>query len=286
MEPRQIFVHVHVPKCGGTTFQQILYRNFGPGFSRDGGLLEDYQYNAGQFKKIMQAHPWLECYSSHKISLNLPFELAGVSIRAITFVRDPVERFISHYFYHRNSPTNYNPIAKQLDLDSYIDYALAQEHQKMYVNGQTRFLTGWGDETGLHHIRQRVKQGHVLLFPLDRFDESCVLLERIYPGYFKNCAYVRRNRSLPDQAVTAAARQRIGQYAPLDFELLQLAQEGLTDLCGLNFSTETELEQALTNFYRRCRRQERRAKIYQGLIRPAIALVRRFLKSSGIVAIY
>ncbi len=73
MPLRNVFFHVHVRKCGGSTFHnQILYRIFQSAFVRDSSLIDD-RYGRDQVSEILSNCPWLQAYSSHKISLDLPY---------------------------------------------------------------------------------------------------------------------------------------------------------------------------------------------------------------------
>lgn len=88
-------VSVHVPKCAGTSFRLALeavfgrdgvYRDYGPPVSNpecyrgDPQLLADKQVVHGHFH--IRKYNWL-----------------GSSVQRVTFIRDPLQRLISHYFF-------------------------------------------------------------------------------------------------------------------------------------------------------------------------------------------
>ena len=119
-----VFFHVHVRKCGGSTFHsQILKTAFGEAFYRDSSLIE-YQYTREQVEEILANCPWLRAYSSHKISLDLPYDTSAARLWAITFVRDPIARFRSHYFYLRQHARDWDRRAKQLSLPEYTQFVV------------------------------------------------------------------------------------------------------------------------------------------------------------------
>lgn len=119
------FVNIHIPKCGGTTFTSILKSNFRDSFIDGRSVLSDrvFKYSAEDVSSVFRQFPCFRCFSDHKLSVELPWD--QFDITAICFVRDPVERFLSHYFYTRQeSKTCFDVEAKSLDLKDYIEEVL------------------------------------------------------------------------------------------------------------------------------------------------------------------
>ncbi len=220
---RRVFVHLHIPKCGGSSVKSILELNFGPSLYDTNGVLNDYQYSSEQVCKIIYHHPNLRCLTGHKLSIALPFGHEDLDIRAFAWIRDPVDRFVSHYFYHRNH-TNLVPEAKRLNIQDYVEWALVDGHQKMYVNGQTRFLAGSVDDEALEKIATLTRDGALLLFPLSAFRESLRRLASDFPSDFRYTRAATRNRSRKDQVVSPELRKLIGEYVGKDQGLLELAK--------------------------------------------------------------
>ena len=108
---RKIFTHFHIPKCGGPSVSEFLKRNFGKDLFSFNNILKDYQYKRKHIYKIINHHQKIKFLTGHKLSLDLPFDKDGIHITALCRVRDPVDRFFSHYFYHRNH-TNLVPDEK------------------------------------------------------------------------------------------------------------------------------------------------------------------------------
>lgn len=217
---RQVFVHLHIPKCGGSTIVDFLWRNFGPDLGKTNSILNDYQYDAAQVARIIDHFPHLKCLTGHKLSLDLPFYRGDIKIQAITWIRDPVDRFVSHYFFHRNH-TTLVPEAKTMGLIEYAEWALKYENQKMYINGQTRFLSGGSMET----IKSMVKDGNLLLFPLSRLQESVYTLAHKFPKTFVDLATRNKNISKKDQALPDNFRESILPYVEEDVCLLELSRQ-------------------------------------------------------------
>ena len=217
---RQVFVHIHIPKTGGSTVVDVLSRNFGTGLLTTNSILNDYQYNAVQVARIIDDNPHLKCLTGHKLSLDLPFYREDLDLQAFTWIRDPVDRFVSHYFYHRNH-TVLVPEAKRMDLLEYVEWALKRENKEMYINGQTKFLSRGSPET----IQSRVDEGKLLLFPLSKLQESLYTLGQRFPDLFKNVNFRNKNVSKKDQALPDNFRELILPYVEKDMCLLEMAKQ-------------------------------------------------------------
>ena len=183
-------------------------------------ILNDYQYDKDQIARIIDQYPHVRCLTGHKISLDLPFNRDHLKIQAFTWVRDPIDRFVSHYFFHRNHTTMV-PQAKAMDLNEYTEWALKEQNQPMYINGQTKFLSG-GD---LEKIQRVVARGQLLIFPLKKLQESFFVLGHMFPDVFKDLKVRTKNVSEKDQVIPENFKERILPYVADDIQLLELAKK-------------------------------------------------------------
>ena len=95
----------------------------------------------------------------------------------------------------------------------------------------------------------------MLLFPLERFDEACIILEKLYPNHFKDCSYYKRNVSTKDQIISPADKQAISQFVALDFELLQIAHTFMDNVINIHFPEERIFNDTLKDFQNRCKKR-------------------------------
>jgi len=243
---RDVWIHIHIPKCGGSTFTEVLKRNHGPGFLNTNSVLNSYQYKPKQVLDILDHHPECTCLAGHKLSVDLPYDCSRYRLQVSTFVRDPVDRFVSHYFFHRHH-TDGVAEAKELELDSYIEWALRDGHQQMYINGQTRFLTGAASSGSLEALKSLLKRGFLLL-PLSRYNEALLILSELFPDSFVQVEGETRNVSTRDQKVTDDQRERIRDFCKIDSELCRLAEDSLDDLRDKAFPSKSAYDAAIEAF--------------------------------------
>lgn len=250
-----LFMHIHIVKNAGTTFESILQMNFGADYVSDTALFF-HQYTCEEVGRLIDAQPFMRAYSSHKLSLSLPFDRTDRQVIAIAFVRDPVQRFQSHYEMHarrhaRNKDTAPN-VAKMSRRD-YIGWALEQGNLLGYIDGQLRYLTPECVSTS-DAVEQAVKSGQLLLFPVDRFNDACILLENRFPDYFRNCAYSRRNAAPTRLDWTEEEIEIIRQHVGvLDLDLLKRANSWLDLQLGKYVGSADAMHERQDDFQRRCR---------------------------------
>jgi len=258
MTNRFLFIHIHTPKCGGTSFQYILHKNFTMprSFYWDDALIV-HKHTAENIERTIKVCPWLQAISSHHVSIDLPFQLEQPEIIAIAFVRDPVERFISAYYMHRNAPPTSRqpfPNAKSLNLTDFAKWGLIDGNTPHFIQGQISHLTRMEGSAGLFRVHELIGNQQLLLFPLSRFDEACLVLEKKYPQFFKDCSYRKQNVSRI--ANPATSEETIGMIrdslAPYDDELVKLANQQIDNLIKEHYASPETVHNELEKFRQRC----------------------------------
>jgi hypothetical protein len=244
---------VHVPKTGGTTMGQILLRNFGASFYSYYGLWDTKQLSKGDVSGILKLHPQYRCIASHMFSLDLPYESKIWELSAFSFVRHPVDRALSLYFHNvrMNQESSANDYVKK--IEPFFEKVFAEKIDPGFFDYQTRFFLPNGEcESPVEKILELVRGRKVLLAPLDRFADACLLLEKRFPHDFINTAFTRMHMKSPrNQEIPRWLEDKILEHNQRDLELFDSVAKIFTEQCMEYFPDENALELAKANFAKR-----------------------------------
>lgn len=268
----QKFIFSHIPKSAGTLFGQILERNFRKRFYPYYGLWDNRFFTKEDVAGMCDLHPQYQCLASHMFTLQLPFESKRFDFRAITFVRDPVERALSLYSYSFRMAklnTGYQPPGS---IEDFFRSIIASEDDARFCNAQYRFLCGEKNGLeGLEQIKSLSQAGKLLIAPVERFADACLLLEKMYPQYFINTAFGRRsNASTKPKQVPVELGCLLEEKNRIDTELLIISKQLFDKVFNKMFSSASELQAARREFQKRCsgmRLLEKVKKFQQKLLR-------------------
>jgi hypothetical protein len=134
-EAPPVIAHIHVPKCAGTSFRALMEGYFGP---RHLGLYVDdtyFAYGDEALRSYLLQDPEIRGFSSHHVRV-FPRWLAGREVRYVTFLRDPIQQFVSymtHIKKHHSDITSESllgalpPNAPQLKLREFARWLLNQD---------------------------------------------------------------------------------------------------------------------------------------------------------------
>ena len=142
----------HIPRTGGNLFRNVLYDIFGVRdakvnvrdrvlydekyFTKKGNfiLYEDYgdkpNWNKYELKPSLDIKHF-KCIHGH-FRLGKYLDLS--SHKLVTWLRNPIDRVISEYFFYKNSPLHYNPIQDRIlkeELDLY-DFCSLSSTKNIY----------------------------------------------------------------------------------------------------------------------------------------------------------
>lgn len=257
MDKRTVWIHIHIPKSGGLTLNEILKKNFGKGFKSNYSLLDNYHYSQQQIEKIIDSHKKIACLADHKASTNLPYLSQDVDFYAITTFRNPVDRFLSGYFYNRGISQHYVPETKTMTLDQFIEYQ-AQNKQDFYFYQVCR-ATGKPLKEAIETFKSLIAQEKLFVLPLTSFAKSCLVLEKKYPNFFSDCSYQIKNQSKRDQKVSQTQKEKIieigGKGYEMELKLLNFIEDHIDKNLD-NFLEKEEQQTALIEFKKRCNQKK------------------------------
>lgn len=149
-----MIISVHLPKTAGSSFGMALEEHFGNALLKD---YSDFPINTPVFERNLHAlqasidnaerdFSQVSCIQGHFLPLKYLLLADKVDVKFITWIRDPVERLASHYWYWKRSydPSTSLALHKQLVEENWSleRFCLGPEMKNFYW----QFLWGFALE--------------------------------------------------------------------------------------------------------------------------------------------
>ena len=246
MTTRNFFVHVHIPKTAGKTFQSILIKNFPPPrYSAEYSIIP-IRFTADQIRQTILRYPDLQAIGSHSIDLDLPFDMQEANVFAIAHVRSSASRFISNYFYARAQSVTEWTDAKTKTLHEIVSML----SPRCLAASQLDWLVSNGKpHEKLKKVNSLLESGRLLLFSQEDFDLSCVILESLFPNELSNCSYRHLNRSAKTEEINPETLAKLNEaVSEHELELHRTAREFTTNLAEKLFGSARGADEKLAEF--------------------------------------
>lgn len=211
MEPFLCFVHIE--RAGGTTLHHVLrhaYPRYHTVFPWYYWANEpEHAYFPDELAGLMKVLPGCQGIGGHTTRPWLDYgSVAGREVFWLTFLRDPIKRYLSHY----------NHQVQKMDIRWEVDDFLAESR---FDDFQTVRLAGRPD---LDEAKRVLSEQMGFVGLTDRFDASLVLMQRAL-GRAEPLFYEHRNatpepgQALRFDALTPAQQERVRQNNALDCQL-------------------------------------------------------------------
>lgn len=174
-------VFQHLPKCGGTTFNSILMQNYTKEETFSIIVIDGIKLNTNDFIQL----PLAEKEKINLLKGHMEFGLHenfASKAEYITFLRDPIERIISFYYYVKRRPNHGLYKTTDFTQETTLYEFVTKIKRGDINNGQIRFISGINDteekmlEKAIYNIDNHFSHVGVL----ERFDESILLLQKMY----------------------------------------------------------------------------------------------------------
>lgn len=174
--------YIHINKNGGNTLNDALERRYSSGFAEF--LLQGRRSGSGAktvdsddaavretLAEIRDAGPNIEC-----VAVNLPYGVhrhVERPVRYFTFLRDPVARCISYWYWLYRNRERGNGWAALECYDFDVREIVESGRFPQFVNDQTRFVTGSADleitEDHLEQAKHLIAETFVFVGAVERF---------------------------------------------------------------------------------------------------------------------
>ena len=216
-----LFVHIHNPKTGGSTFNSILTNNFGSLYEPIVGRYLDFipKFRNQMVLNYIERHTTIKALSSHNFTAILPYKNDFKNIVGICFIRNPIDTFFSFYFHLRFVGGNF--VETKMNLDEFIRHRTKNARK---FNGFLHRLTGVETNESFNYVKSLVENKNLYLFDTYNMDKAMSILRKDFPDYFVNEKFEIENISKKDQQVTAAHKEAIKPFmSDYDWKLSDIA---------------------------------------------------------------
>jgi hypothetical protein len=260
---------LHIPKTAGTTLHRIIEGEYNPFrvFTIEGGAIE---WSIDHFKRMPERRrAALQVLKGH-MSFGLHEYLPQPSTY-MTFLRDPVERCISAYYYSMGNPLNpFHQRIKQekIDLPTFLDTA------RWNQNLQCKMLAGidrrdyrpvdlmrstrrpgapppgaevdrWSNVSTLDNAKENLQRYFRFVGVSDRFSDGLILLKHVFGWKCSSYSTYRKSRGRPkseslDPGILAEVEER-NQFDRALYEFGKKLFVEAIDRAGLDLERETAL---------------------------------------------
>ena len=258
-------IFLHVPKTAGSTFRHIIERQYNSNsilhlYASDfGEELAAISPNQIDRLRVVMGHFYFGAHNflSHPTTY-------------ITFLRDPIERVISHFYYARHAPAHhFYDSARKMSLNEFVEYSSRMSNESGTAlgyfsdNDQTRQLAGQcgvpsfgtsSDEL-LKIAKKNLAEHFAVVGITEKFDHSLILISRLFgwrhPFYTKQNVTRRRphKEQLPRETLSVVEANN-----ELDLELYRYAKKLFQDQIraqGISFDQQLQRFRKLNATYGR-----------------------------------
>ena len=166
MSSKDLMMFIHIEKSAGTSFKSILTNNYFLSYLN----LTSWHYwtneddkilKPKEVKNLLRIFPYVKAMSSHSLRPKFGYEEEiNRNIRYVTILRDPIERYLSNYYFQKDV------MGMGWNFESYLE-------EKRFHNFMVKKLTGTND---LKRAKQIIDDFFFVGF-VEEFDRSLILLK-------------------------------------------------------------------------------------------------------------
>ncbi|WP_092224848.1 sulfotransferase family 2 domain-containing protein [Desulforhopalus singaporensis] len=177
---RTVILHYHLFKNAGTSLDATFRDNLGD----QGWVTKEFPpqrpKNRAEVAVWLQENRTARCFSSHTAMMPPPL-IEGLRVLPVIFVRHPLDRIASAYFFEKNqaSDTFGAVLARNTSLAGYIETRLALPHDRQCRNFHVERFASFFDETEGGELERAKRALAALPFfgVVEKYDESLARLQ-------------------------------------------------------------------------------------------------------------
>ena len=229
---KDLFIHLHIPKTGGTTLRDIIQRQYRakkilmiPKLEESENILKEISTSQINQLKLIQGHL--------KYGIHNHFHR---STKYFTIIRDPINRVLSTYYYvlsQKNNPQNLSTSNNQMTIYDFVQSGV----NPFLINGQTQLISG---KTGnidnpiieseelFSLAKENIENDFLFLGITEMFDETILILKNMLGWHMPYYSIANRTKKKPNyDAVNPTIISFIKEHNQLDIKLYNFTKTSL-----------------------------------------------------------
>ena len=229
---KDLFIHLHIPKTGGTTLRDIIQRQYQsekilmiPKLEESENILKEVSTSKIKQLKLIQGHL--------KYGIHNHFQRRA---KYFAIIRDPISRVLSTYYYvlsQKNNPQNLSTSNNQMTIYDFVQSGV----NPFLINGQTQLISGkTGDidnpiiesEELFSLAKENIENDFLFLGITEMFDETILILKNMLGWHMPYYSIANRTKKKPNyDAVNPTIISFIKEHNQLDIKLYNITKTSL-----------------------------------------------------------
>ena len=229
---KDLFIHLHIPKTGGTTLRDIIQRQYRsekilmiPKLEESKNILKEVSTSQINQLKLIQGHL--------KYGIHNHFYRRA---KYFAIIRDPINRVLSTYYYvlsQKNNPQNLSTSNNQMTIYDFVQSGV----NPFLINGQTQLISGkTGDidnpiiesEELFSLAKENIENDFLFLGITEMFDETILILKNMLGWHMPYYSIANRTKKKPNyDAVNPTIISFIKEHNQLDIKLYNITKTSL-----------------------------------------------------------
>ena len=229
---KDLFIHLHIPKTGGTTLRDIIRRQYQsekilmiPKLDESEDILKEVSTSQINQLKLIQGHL--------KYGIHNHFHRRA---KYFAIIRDPINRVLSTYYYvlsQKNNPQNLSTSNNQMTIYDYVQSGV----NPFLINGQTQLISG---KTGnidnpiikseelFSLAKENIANDFLFLGITEMFDETILILKNMLGWHMPYYSIANRTKNKPNyDAVDPTVISFLKEHNQLDIKLYNITKTSL-----------------------------------------------------------
>ena len=252
---KDLFIHLHIPKTGGTTLRDIIQRQYRaekilmiPKLEESENILKEVSTSQINQLKLIQGHL--------KYGIHNHFHRRA---KYFAIIRDPINRVLSTYYYvlsQKNNPQNLSTSNNQMTIYDFVQSGV----NPFLINGQTQLISGkTGDidnpiiesEELFSLAKENIENDFLFLGITEMFDETILILKNMLGWHMPYYSIANRTKKKPNyDAVNPTIISFIKEHNQLDIKLYNITKTSLLN----RIAEENDLFQDRINKFKKINR--------------------------------